>query len=217
MTTTPEAAKAATIERIQRLRVSAIIRTKDRSLAADAMKAAVDGGFQICEFTLTTPGALELISEFSKRDELLIGAGTVLTPEQATAARDAGARYAVSPVCDPDVIHTARELGLAVIPGTFTPTEMIQAHRAGADFVKLFPAPANVAESVTAILGPLPFLKIFPTAGVDADNFLAVLRAGAAGVGFVRSLFDPSDLAERRFDRIKRRAAEIIQRAESAS
>lgn len=200
------------VDRIERHRLSAIIRTHDQALARDAMRAAIQGGFRIVEFTLTTPGALDLIAEFAKDSEGLVGAGTVLTVEQARQAADAGAGFVVSPVCDPQLISEAVRLDVAVIPGTFTPTEMLAAHRAGADLVKLFPAPANVAEYVAAILAPLPFLRIFPTAGVTGDNLLEVLRAGAVGAGFVKALFSPADLAERNFAAIERRAATITQR-----
>jgi Entner-Doudoroff aldolase len=206
-----------TLNEIRRRRVSAIIRTKDAELAADAMQAAVDGGFRMVEFTLTTPNALELIGRFAKNDALLVGAGTVLSRESVRGAADAGARFVVSPVCDPDVIDEARKLDLVSIPGTFTPNEMMIADRAGADILKLFPAPANVAEYVTAVLGPLPHLRIFPTAGVDAENFLDVLGAGAFGVGFVRSLFAPADLATRDFAAIRERAAAIIHHLERES
>jgi 2-dehydro-3-deoxyphosphogluconate aldolase/(4S)-4-hydroxy-2-oxoglutarate aldolase len=78
--------------------------------------------------------------------------------------------------------------------------------------VKLFPSPGDIAEYVTSILGPMPFLRVFPTAGVTADNLVEVLRAGAAGAGFVRSLFDPADLQEKNFKAIEQRAADIIRR-----
>ena len=205
--------RASTLSQILSRRVSAIIRSEDQQLAADAMQAAVAGGFRVVELTLTTPGALELIASFSRQDgNLLVGAGTVLTTAQAEQAVRAGARFLVSPVCDPQVIARAQELDVVSIPGTFTATEMITAQRCGADLVKLFPAPDDVAEYVRAILGPLPQLQIFPTAGVDEDNFLDVLRAGAAGVGFVRSLFDPQDLASRNFPAIEKRAAAITHR-----
>jgi len=199
-----------TIEQIQHRKISAIIRTTDEPLARDAMNAAVNGGFSVVEFTLTTPNALGLISEFAGRDDLLVGAGTVLTTDQATRAVNAGARFLVSPVCDPEVISRARALDAAVIPGTFTATEMFAAHRAGADFVKLFPAPADVATYIRGLLGPLPMLNIFPTAGVSIANFLEVLRAGAAGVGFVRSLFDPDFMKARDLRAVEQRAKQIV-------
>lgn len=200
------------ISDIQRLRISAIIRTQDQQLARDAMNAAVAGGFRIIEFTLTTPNAPDLIAEFSENRELLVGAGTVLTTDQARQAVQAGARFLVSPVCDPEVIAEAGSLDVACIPGTFTATEMITAHRAGADFVKLFPAPVDVASYVSSILGPLPELRIFPTAGVSADNVVKVLRAGAAGVGFVKALFDPECMRAKNFKAIEHRAVEITGR-----
>ena len=176
------------------------------------MRAAVAGGFRTVEFTLTTPGALELISEFSAHDDLLVGAGTVLTTEQADDAVGAGARFLVSPITDAAVIARAHTLGAISIPGTFTATEMQNAHRLGADLVKLFPAPADVPDYVRAILGPLPHLRIFPTAGVHLENVLDVLEAGAAGAGFVRSLFDPELMADRDYAAIESRASAICRR-----
>lgn len=202
----------STLNEILKRRVSAILRTNDTELGRQAMTAAVAGGFRMIEFTLTIPRALDLVREFSKQEDLLVGAGTVLTPEDVSSAVAAGARFIVSPVTDPAVIRTALEAGSVPIPGAFTPTEMLHAHRAGAPIVKLFPAPHDVAGFVTALRGPMPFLKIFPTAGVTADNFLAVLAAGAAGVGFVASLFDPRDMAEKNFTAIQRRAEVIHER-----
>ena len=201
-----------TVERIIAARVSAIIRTSDQSLAGDAMSAAVEGGMRVVEFTLTTPGALELVAQFAKDSELLVGAGTVLTVEQARQAVSAGARFLVSPVCDPVVIAEAGRLDAACIPGTFTPTEMQTAYLAGADFVKLFPAQADVVDFVRSVLGPLPHLRIFPTAGITIENFVEVIRAGAVGVGFVRPLFAPDDLARKDFTSIQRRASDILRR-----
>jgi 2-dehydro-3-deoxyphosphogluconate aldolase/(4S)-4-hydroxy-2-oxoglutarate aldolase len=176
------------------------------------MEAAVAGGFRMVEFTLTTPGALELIGEFSRREGLLVGAGTVLSPVQAHEAVAAGARFLVSPITDRDVIAAAAALDVPVIPGAYTPTEMETAHRLGADFVKVFPMPAGDVGFIEAIRGPLPHLRLFPTAGVTADNFIAFLEAGCAGVGFVRSLFDPNDLGARNFAAIRDRAVTIIRR-----
>jgi len=197
------------VEEMGRRRVSAIVRSKDRDTASGAMEAAVAGGFRMIEFTLTTPGALELVEEFSRREDLLVGAGTVLTPSLAKEAVAAGARFLVSPVVDPEVIQEARRLDVASVPGCSTPTEMMAARRAGADIVKIFPAPADVTTFVTQVRGPLPDLKLFPTAGVTEENFQAVLAAGAFGVGFVASLFHPDDMARRRFAAIEERARRI--------
>ena len=192
-------------------KISAIVRTDDQSVAKQAMAAAVEGGFRVIEFTLNTPGALELITQFRSMDEsLLVGAGTVMTPQAAKEAVNAGAQFIVSPVCDPAVIREVGEMGVVSIPGTQTPTEMQNAHEAGADFVKLFPAPINVAEYIRYILGPQPHLKIFPTSGVNLDNMLEVLEAGAAGVGFVGPLFNLQSMRNRNFDDIRERAEKIV-------
>jgi Entner-Doudoroff aldolase len=196
-------------------KISAIIRTDDHKVAEQAMQAAVDGGFRVVEFTLTTPGSLNLITQFRENDDLIVGAGTVMSPIIAQEAVEAGAQFLVSPVCNVDVIQEAEKLDVVSIPGTFTATEMETAHRAGADFVKLFPAPENVAEYIRFILAPLPYLKIFPTSGVNLDNMLDVLQAGAAGIGFVRPLFDPEMIHNKNYGGIRQRAEAIVGRLAS--
>ena len=196
-------------------KISAIIRTDNQKVAEQAMQAAVDGGFRVVEFTLTTPGSLNLITQFRENDDLIVGAGTVMSPTIVQEAVEAGAQFLVSPVCNLDVIQEAEKLDVVSIPGTFTATEMETAHRAGADFVKLFPAPENVAEYIRFILAPLPYLKIFPTSGVNLDNMLDVLQAGAAGTGFVRPLFDPEMIRNKNYGGIRQRAEAIVERLAS--
>jgi len=196
----------AFVNRFWEERVSAILRADDQQVAAKAMEAAVRGGFRIVEFTLTIPGAYELITDFAAREELVVGAGTVMTPGQASAAVRAGARFLVSPVVDEAVVSAAHDLGVAVMPGAHTPTELARAHRAGAQLQKLFPAPADGPTYVRSCRGPLPFLRIVPTNGVDAANLAAWLDAGAWAAGVLRAIFDPDDLAQERYDRIEARA-----------
>ena len=191
-------------------RASAILRCPAREAARSAMEAAVRGGFRVVEFTLTIPGALDLVEEFARRQDLIVGAGTVLTPDEARAAVGRGARFLVSPVIDPEVIAAALSLGVAVIPGCHTPTEMLAAHRAGAPLQKLFPAPGIGPAYVSACLGPLPFLKIVPTHGIDASNARAWLDAGSHAVGFTQSLFDAGEIEAGRFDRIEERARALL-------
>ena len=199
-----------------RERASAILRTDDQRRAAAAMEAALAGGFRVVEFTLTIPGVFELIAEFARRADAVVGAGTVLTPDDAERAVGAGARFLVSPVVDEEVIATAGALGVAMMPGTHTPTEMLRADRAGAQLLKLFPAPAGGPVWLRSVLAPLPFLKVVPTNGVDADNVAAWLEAGAWAAGFTKPLFDPDDLAAGRYDRIEERARTILARARGA-
>ena len=191
-------------------RASAIIRTTDQRVAAQAMEAAVRGGFRIVEFTLTTPGALELITDFARRPDVVVGAGTVMQPSEAQAAVLAGARFLVSPVVDERVIAEARHLGVASMPGAHTPTELWHAHELGAPLQKLFPAPGTGPAYVRSVLAPLPFLRIVPTNGVDASNVAAYFEAGVFGVGFTAPLFAPDDMREGRWDRIEQHARDLL-------
>lgn len=200
------------VEAFGRARVSAILRTDDPRKAADAMSAALRGGFTIVEFTLTIPGVFELIREFSQREGVIVGAGTVLEVEQARQAVSAGARFLVSPIVDEAVIAAAGALGVAAMPGTHTPTEMYRAHKAGAQLCKLFPAPAGGPAWLRSVKGPMPFLKIVPTNGIDYENMDQWFAAGAFAGGFVASLFG-NDIATGNWGAIESRARAIVERA----
>jgi 2-dehydro-3-deoxyphosphogluconate aldolase/(4S)-4-hydroxy-2-oxoglutarate aldolase len=154
---------------------------------------------------------LGLIEEFAVQREVIVGAGTVLTAADAAEAVRAGAQFLVSPVVDEAVIDEAAALGVAVMPGCSTPTEMLRAHRAGAPLQKLFPERAIGPRWVRQTLGPLPFLNIVPTSGVTLDNAADYLRAGAFAVGFVNSLFDPQDVANENWPAIEDRAARMLR------
>lgn len=174
-------------------RATAILRTADPDFVVPAMQAAVEGGFKVIEFTLNTPGALDAIRRFVDEPGVAsVGAGTVLTADDAKAAAGAGASFLVSPVVDEAVIDVAHELGIPMIPGCRTPTEFLRAHRAGAPVQKLFPGTGAGPEFIRSLLGPLPFLNVLPTSGVTHENAHAHLTAGALAVGFVRSLFECS-------------------------
>jgi Entner-Doudoroff aldolase len=200
----------AFVERFGREQASAILRTNDQEKAAQAMEAAVRGGFTVIEFTLTIPGVFDLVREFAQRDGLVVGTGTVMDEHQARQSVAAGARFLVSPVVDEAVIATADELEVACMPGCHTPTEMLRAHRAGAQLCKLFPAPAGGPAWLRSVLGPLPYLKIVPTNGVDERNAGDWIAAGAWAVGFVATLFEPADVAAGRWDAIEERARRCL-------
>ncbi len=192
------------------VRASAILRTDIEEAAAPAMDAAVRAGFSIVEFTLSTPGALARIEEFAAREGIVAGAGTVLTVTEARDAVKAGARFLVSPVIDEAIVEEAGALGVAVMPGTHTPTEMLRAYRAGAPLQKLFPAPANGPAYVRQCLGPMPFLRIVPTSGADESNAAAFLAAGAFALGFVAPLFEADALEAGDFGRIEANGRRLL-------
>lgn len=215
---TDVAGKAATIERIKAERAVAVIRTDSVEAALGAAHAAIAGGFQIIEITYSFSGAPEAIAQLiaTDRNDLLIGAGTILNRQQVHEAVAAGARFLVSPCVLPDVIEAARELDVAVIPGAFTPTEIYTAYSLGADIVKIFPAVRFGAEYLRAIRGPLPHIPIMPTSGVDASNVAEWFHAGALAVGAVSSVFDPALIRNGDWDALANRAREFMTAVRAA-
>jgi 2-dehydro-3-deoxyphosphogluconate aldolase/(4S)-4-hydroxy-2-oxoglutarate aldolase len=164
--------------------------------ARDSVKLATalyKGGISILEITLNSPNALQVIEELSQqfKDTMLIGAGTVLTAQEATDAINAGAQFIISPALDADVIKTTKNAGKISIPGAYTPTEIVQAHRNGADIIKVFPAPN--AAYIKNILAPLNHLKIMPTGGVNVDNIKDYAAAGAVAFGIGSSLVNSKE------------------------
>lgn len=174
-----------TLGRFLEARIVAVVRLEQYDQALAVAQALLEGGVTAIEFTLTGAGALEAIAVASAAlgDRAQIGVGTVLTPEMAEAAIDAGARFVVTPVVRPAVIATCRTRGVLSLCGALTPTEVLTAHEAGADMIKLFPARAVGPQYLRDLLGPLPGLRIVPTGGVDAGNARAYLEAGAVAVG----------------------------------
>lgn len=200
----------AFVERFGREKASAILRTDDHERAAQAMDAAIRGGFTVVEFTLTVPGVFDLVREFSQRSGVVVGTGTVMEEHEARQSVAAGARFLVSPVVDERVIAAANEMEVACMPGCHTPTEMLRAHHAGAQLCKLFPAPAGGPAWVRFVLGPMPYLKIVPTNGVDEHNAGEWIAAGSFAVGFVATLFDPADMAAENWNAIEARARRCL-------
>ncbi len=198
------------VDRLWNERASAILRCNDPKTAKIAMEAAIAGGFGIVEFTMTIPGAVDLVAEFAERPDLVVGAGTVLRPDVVDAVAAAGASFVVSPVVDDAVIERCRARGVAAMPGCATPTELARAHRAGAVLQKLFPCPAGGPAFVRSVLGPMPFCRLVPTSGVDETNAAAFFEAGVFAVGFVASLFEPAALAARDGARIEARARTLL-------
>lgn len=198
------------LESLRAARAVAVLRTAHASAVAPALHAVIRGGFRVVEVTLNTPEALERIGEIAATADVVVGAGTVLSPADAHAAAGAGARFLVSPVFDPEVLEAAQTLGLPLLPGIATPGEALRAHRAGAEVLKIFPPPAGGPAWVRTVLAPLPFLRLVPTSGVDAENAREWLEAGCFAVGFVKALFDAEDLAQGRFDRVEARARALL-------
>lgn len=166
-------------------RVVAILRAEHVARADVVVDTLVAHGVRCLELTLTTHGALDVVAALAERlpDDVDLGVGTVLTPEDVHRSADAGARFVVSPAVVPDVVAAAAERGLASYPGALTPTEIWQAWQCGASAVKLFPGGALGPSYLTAIRAPLPDIPLIPTGGIAIDAVRAWLEAGALAVG----------------------------------
>jgi 2-dehydro-3-deoxyphosphogluconate aldolase/(4S)-4-hydroxy-2-oxoglutarate aldolase len=162
----------------------------------DAMMA---GGVTVVEVTMTVPNALTLLRELKQRhgDNLLLGSGTITDAAQAEATIDEGAEFVVSPSLHLDVIAKTKDLGRISIPGALTPTEVITAWRAGADYVKIFPCSAmGGASYLKSLLAPFPELKLIPTGGVTLQTTADFLKAGARALGVGTDLVNTAAIAE---------------------
>jgi 2-dehydro-3-deoxyphosphogluconate aldolase/(4S)-4-hydroxy-2-oxoglutarate aldolase len=193
--------------------IVAILRFDDPAPLVEAVTALADGGIAVAEVTLTVPGALEVIREAKRKlgGRVLLGAGTVLDPETARAALLAGAEFIVSPHVNPDIIRLCRRYDKLVMPGAFTPTEVVSAWEAGADIVKVFPSDVLGPGYLKALRGPLPQVKLMPTGGIDLANAAEYLKAGAACLGVGGQLVDPKAVAARDFARIAALARGFVE------
>lgn len=167
-----------------------MVRLDDLTEAVPLCRALVAGGMRVAEFTLTCPDAPAAIARARRElgDEMLVGAGTVLNAEDAKRSIDAGAQFLVTPIVAPDAIAEAVRAGIPIVCGAMTPTEIYTASRAGAEFVKVFPAGRLGPSYLKDILGPLPGLKLVPTGGIDLDNCADFLNAGAYTVAIGSNL-----------------------------
>jgi 2-dehydro-3-deoxyphosphogluconate aldolase/(4S)-4-hydroxy-2-oxoglutarate aldolase len=192
--------------------IVAVVRSPDSQQLVEVARALADGGVSIVEITLSVPNALEVIRQVRQAlgDRVLLGAGTVLDPETARVALLAGAEYIVAPTVNLDVIRLCQRYDKLVMPGAFTPTEILTAWEAGADIVKVFPADVVGPAFFKALRGPLPQIRLMPTGGVDLTTAAAFLRAGACCLGIGGQLVEPRAVAERNFDRIRDLARQYV-------
>lgn len=208
------------LEFISEKGVVAIMRanSSDQLLAAaDAVKA---GGVNAIEVTMTTPGAIDVIKQATSKygDDVLFGVGSVLDSQTARAAILAGAQFVVCPTLDLETIKICKRYSIPVVPGAYTPTEVLTAWEAGADLVKIFPASIGGPSLIKALKGPLPQVKLVPVGGVNLDTTADFIRAGAEVVGVGSSLVNNKLLEAKEFDKISeaaRRFCEEVARGRS--
>lgn len=202
-----------TKERIEQLGIVPVLRARSEQEGRALVAALVAGGIVTMEVTMTVPGAVELLRTLKKQygDRLLLGSGTVTTAEQAAATIDAGAEFVVSPSFHPDVVKVMKDRGKVSIPGGLTPTEVITAWRAGADYVKVFPCSAmGGASYLRALLAPFPELKLIPTGGVTLETATEFLKAGARALGVGTDLVNAIAIADGRPEAVTQTARAYV-------
>jgi 2-dehydro-3-deoxyphosphogluconate aldolase/(4S)-4-hydroxy-2-oxoglutarate aldolase len=185
--------------------IVAVVRAPDSDHMVEVARALFDGGVTVVEFTMSVPNALQVLGAVRQAlgDRILLGAGTVLDTETARSVILAGAEFIVAPTLNLDVIRMCRRYDKLVMPGAFSPSEILTAWEAGADIVKVFPADVVGPAFFKALRGPLPQIRLMPTGGVDLNTAADFLRAGACCLGVGSQLVEPEAVAERNFDRIR--------------
>jgi 2-dehydro-3-deoxyphosphogluconate aldolase/(4S)-4-hydroxy-2-oxoglutarate aldolase len=203
---------------VEALGIVAVIRLKDPATLRAVVDAIAEGGVRALEVTMTVPRAVELIRELAPAlpDGFLLGAGTVTDPATARAVIDAGASFVVGPVFRPDVIAACHERDVPVMPGCFSPTEILAAHESGADIVKVFPATMLGPQFIKDVRAPLPQVKLMPTGGVTLDNAGDWIRAGAVAVGVGSALLDAKAIESGRYDVITANARRVVSSVAAA-
>jgi 2-dehydro-3-deoxyphosphogluconate aldolase/(4S)-4-hydroxy-2-oxoglutarate aldolase len=212
--------KESQLRQVLECGIVAVVRSPDSRQLVEVARALADGGVSVVEITMTVPNALDLVRQVRQAlgDRVLLGAGTILDPETARAALLAGAEYLVAPTVNLDVIRLCQRYDKLVMPGAFTPTEILSAWEAGADVVKVFPAEVVGPAFFKALRGPLPQVRLMPTGGVDLKTAADFLRAGACCLGVGGQLVEPRAVAEGNFDRIRdlaRQYAAVVQEVRS--
>jgi 2-dehydro-3-deoxyphosphogluconate aldolase / (4S)-4-hydroxy-2-oxoglutarate aldolase len=194
----PEDAAAdasVSLESLALARIVPVVRTPTRDLAETAVEILAGCGFRFIEMTLTTPDAEAVIERFSGKRDIVIGAGTVLTSDQARRVIDAGARFIVAPALRPSVADVARDAGVPFFLGAATPTEVLAAHEMGATGVKIFPAAQLGGPAfLKAVRSVYPDIALMPTGGITPENAADYLAAGAICVGMGGKLVDVAAL-----------------------
>ncbi len=210
--------KSEVIQTIRDIGVIPVVRAESTDLAIQVVEAIQAGGLDVLEVTMTVPGAIDVIAKLaSTLNECVIGAGTVLDPETARKCIDAGAQFIVSPALNLETIACCRELDVAVMPGALTPTEIVSAWQAGADFVKVFPAGAmGGASYIKSLKAPLPQIELVPTGGVTLANAASFIEAGAVAVGVGADLVNTKAVRAGQPEKITNAARAFIEAVRNA-
>jgi len=211
--------RAEVIQKIKDIGVVPVVRANSPDEAMQAVEAIKTGGVPILEITMTVPGAVKVIEKVADKfgDEVVLGAGTVLDPETARACILAGATFVVSPALNLATIELCRRYSIPICPGALTPTEVVTAWQAGADFVKIFPCSAMGGSSyIKGLKAPLPQVELIPTGGVNLNTAADFIKAGSSALGIGADLVDLKAIRAGEAHIVTERAkqfAQIVQEA----
>lgn len=210
--------KQITLDRVNELGLLAVLRGPSPDLTIDMVDALVANGVLGIEITYTTPNAPELVATLDRKygDEILLGMGTLTETDHVAQAQEAGARFIVSPHCEPPLATFMVASGLVTMIGALTPSEVMQAHKLGADVVKIFPGSLGGPSYLKGLRGPFPHISMMPTGGVSVENVGDWFAAGAVAVGAGSDLCPPAWAKAGRFDEIGARAREFVAAVERA-
>jgi len=210
--------KEKTLARIRELGLLAVLRGPSPELTLKMVDALVEGGVLGIEITYTTPNAAEVVSSLDQKfgDQILLGMGTLTSPDQPAEAQSAGARFIVSPHCEVELAEAMVDTGLAVMIGAFTPSEVVKAYRLGSDIVKIFPGSLGGPGHIKSLRGPFPHIPAMPTGGVNLENIAQWFAAGAVAVGAGSALCPRAWAEEGRFDEIVDRAKAFTRAVDRA-
>ncbi len=205
--------------RIGEVGIVPVVRAAGVEEARQAVDAILAGGIPVVEITMTVPGAVEVIRSVVRQfaGKVLVGAGTVVTREQALACLDAGAQFLVSPGLSIAMVRAARERNTLAVPGALTPTELMAAVAEGAEVVKIFPCGSvGGPKYLKALRGPFPNVKVIPTGGVNAGNAAEYIAAGAFAIGVGSDLVDTAALRQGKPEKIVAAAKELVAAVQGA-
>jgi 2-dehydro-3-deoxyphosphogluconate aldolase/(4S)-4-hydroxy-2-oxoglutarate aldolase len=205
--------KDADLARVLQSAIVAVVRAPSGELLADVAGALLAGGIEVMEITFTVPKAQRVLEQVADRlgDKILLGAGTVLDSETARVALLSGARFIVAPTVNLDVIRLCQRYDKLVMPGAFSPTEVLTAWETGADIVKIFPSEITGPAYLKALHGPLPQVRLMPTGGVNLQTAAEFLKCGACALGIGGSLVEPQAVASGDLGRIESLARQYVQ------
>jgi 2-dehydro-3-deoxyphosphogluconate aldolase / (4S)-4-hydroxy-2-oxoglutarate aldolase len=207
------------INRIKEIGVVPVVRANSPEEALEAVEAIKAGGVPILEITMTVPGAVKVIEKIADKfgEEVVLGAGTVLDPETARNCILAGATFIVSPALNLKTIELCRRYSVPICPGALTPTEVVTAWQAGADFVKVFPCSAmGGASYIKGLKAPLPQVELIPTGGVNLNTAIDFIKAGSSALGIGADLVDLKALRAGNSALITERAKQFVQLVKDA-